>query len=105
MRRRGFLKRGGGGGGNRTRVQTRSTTSSTYLVLSFDLTATTRTNTLRYGDSLSFRPWRRDTTKTYLTYMTSRGIATLTRQRISERTAALRLPVRTYRRLQLRFSH
>jgi hypothetical protein len=37
--------------------------------------------------------------------MTSRGIATLTRQRISERTAALRLPVRTYRRLQLRFSH
>ena len=78
----------GGGGGNRTRVQKRSTTSSTYLVLSFDLTATTRTNTLRYGDSLNFRPGRRDATKAYLTYMTSRGIATLTRQRISERTAS-----------------
>ena len=78
----------GGGGGNRTRVQKRSTTSSTYLVLSFDLTATTRTNTLRYGDSLNFRPRRRDTAKAYLTYMTSRGIATLIRQRISERMAS-----------------
>ncbi|KGC39072.1 hypothetical protein DP42_4712 [Burkholderia pseudomallei] len=50
----------GGGGGNRTRVQKRSTTSSTCLVLSFDLTVTSRTNTLRYGDSLDFRPVRRD---------------------------------------------
>ena len=52
-----------GGGGNRTRVQKHSTTSSTCLVLSFDLTAATRTNTLRYGDSLDFRPGCRDTTK------------------------------------------
>jgi len=47
----------------RTRVQKHSTTSSTYLVLSFDLTRATRTNTLRYGDSLIFRPGRRDTAK------------------------------------------
>ncbi|AEA59635.1 hypothetical protein bgla_1g09530 [Burkholderia gladioli BSR3] len=50
---------GGGDGGNRTRVQKRSTTSSTCLVLSFDLTATSRTNTLRDGDPLGFRPCRR----------------------------------------------
>ncbi len=49
----------GGDGGNRTRVQKRSTTSSTCLVLSFDLTATSRTNTLRDGDPLGFRPCRR----------------------------------------------
>ena len=53
----------GGGGGNRTRVQKSSTTSSTCLVQSFDLTAATRTNTLRYGDSLDFRPGRRDAAK------------------------------------------
>ena len=58
-----FYKAIGGGGGNRTRVQKHSTTSSTCVVLSFDLTATTRTNTLRDGDSLDFRPWRRDATQ------------------------------------------
>ncbi|CBW74216.1 unnamed protein product [Mycetohabitans rhizoxinica HKI 454] len=52
----------GGAGGNRTRVRKHSTTSSTYLVQSFALTAPTRTNTLRYGESLSFRPRRRDLT-------------------------------------------
>ncbi len=45
---------GGGDGGNRTRVQKRSTTSSTCLVLSFDLTATSRTNTLRDRRSARF---------------------------------------------------
>ncbi len=53
----------GGAGGNRTRVQRQSTPSSTCVVLSFDLTVATRTNTLRYGDSLNFRLWRRDADK------------------------------------------
>jgi len=39
----------GGGGGNRTRVRKHSTDSSTYLVLSFDLTRPPRTHTLRKG--------------------------------------------------------
>lgn len=41
----------GGGGGNRTRVQKYSTGSSTCLALPFDLTYTTRTRTLRRGES------------------------------------------------------
>lgn len=41
----------GGDGGNRTRVQKHSTDSSTYLALPFDLTRTTRTRTLRTGES------------------------------------------------------
>ena len=45
---------GGGGGGNRTRVRKPSTDSSTYLVLSFDLTQPTRTHTLRSGESPKF---------------------------------------------------
>lgn len=53
----------GGAGGNRTRVRKYSTTSSTYLVLSFNLTASARTNTLCYGDSLDFRTGRRDTNR------------------------------------------
>ncbi len=42
----------GGAGGNRTRVRKHSTSSSTYLVQSFNLTAAARTNTLYYSDSL-----------------------------------------------------
>lgn len=57
----------GGAGGNRTRVRKPSTESSTYLVLSFDLTAASRTNTLYDGESLDFRPRARDTPEAYLT--------------------------------------
>ncbi len=46
----------GGAGGNRTRVRKPSTESSTYLVLSFDLTGASRTDTLYNGESLNFRP-------------------------------------------------
>jgi len=51
----------GGVGGNRTRVRKSSTTSSTYLVVLFNLTIAPRTNTLCNRDSLSFRTTPRDT--------------------------------------------
>ncbi|SPA00049.1 conserved hypothetical protein [Cupriavidus taiwanensis] len=57
----------GGAGGNRTRVRKPSTESSTYLVLSFDLTGASRTNTLYDGESLGFRPRLRDPSGAYLT--------------------------------------
>ncbi len=56
----------GGVGGNRTRVRKSSTASSTYLVISFDLTGLSRIDTLQTGDSLNFRAIPRDERKPYL---------------------------------------
>ena len=56
----------GGAGGDRTRVRKSSTWSSTYLVVSFDLTNLSRTNTLHTGDSFNFRAAHHDTMQPYL---------------------------------------
>lgn len=50
----------GGVGGNRTRVRKSSTTSSTYLVMSFNLINKARTDTFFTDDSLGFRTILRD---------------------------------------------
>jgi len=45
----------GGVGGNRTRVRKSSTTSSTYLVISFNLISEAQIDTFLTNDPLSFR--------------------------------------------------
>ena len=65
----------GGAGGNRTRVRKPSTERSTYLVQSFDLTVTTRTNTLRDGDPLDLAPGSVAISGSGPILMTSRGLA------------------------------
>jgi len=50
----------GGVGGNRTRVRKSSTTSSTYLVISFNLISESQIDTFLTNDSLSFRIIPRD---------------------------------------------
>ncbi len=51
----------GGVGGNRTRVRKSSTTSSTYLVISFNLTSEAQIDTFLANDPLSFRTIPRGT--------------------------------------------
>ena len=55
-----FRLQNGGVGGNRTRVRKSSTTSSTYLVISFDLINKARIDTFITDDSLGFRTILRD---------------------------------------------
>lgn len=88
----------GGAGGNRTPVRKSSTGSSTYLVLSFDLTALARTNTLQDSDPLSFRATCHGATLHDPICMTSGGFATLAYRQASLRTAAIKRPVRNVRR-------